>query len=430
MLIINGAVCFCVAPSLHVPVFFIGISATWLIISWNTGFYEVFRFTRPSQIVNKLVKQYLVFFVFTFAFLLYFDTLTDLLQTLGCLSVAIVLIAFVKFSIYYFLRKFRVVFGGNYRKVIVVGHGEQANQLVSFFNENPDYGYHLEAIFECKNNKDEEIQLLKQFVLTERIDEIYCCLASFTKEQTTLLIDFTDNNLKKLKFISAHKKLVSRNLILDYYGQIPIVSFRNIPLEEAPNKLLKWLFDFLFSLVVIVGILSWLIPVLAVLIKLESSGPVFFKQRRNGLNNNEFNCYKFRSMHLNPIADLEQVQKNDPRVTRIGKFIRSTSIDELPQFFNVLIGNMSVVGPRPHMVSYTELYAKSVNKFMVRHFIKPGITGLAQTYGFRGEVENQRDIENRVKYDIFYLENWSLLLDFKIIFLTVKNIIKGDKKAY
>ena len=135
-------------------------------------------------------------------------------------------------------------------------------------------------------------------------------------------------------------------------------------------------------------------------------------------------------MHLNPIADLEQVQKNDPRITKIGKFIRKTSIDELPQFFNVLLGDMSVVGPRPHMVSHTEMYAKSVDKFMVRHFIKPGITGLAQTNGFRGEVETEKDIINRVKYDIFYLENWSILLDIKIIFATVVNAIKGEKKAY
>jgi putative colanic acid biosynthesis UDP-glucose lipid carrier transferase len=135
-------------------------------------------------------------------------------------------------------------------------------------------------------------------------------------------------------------------------------------------------------------------------------------------------------MHLNPIADLEQVQKNDPRITKVGKFIRKTSIDELPQFFNVLLGDMSVVGPRPHMVSHTEMYAKSVDKFMVRHFIKPGISGLAQINGFRGEVETEKDIINRVKYDIFYLENWSLLLDIKIVFATIFNAIKGEKKAY
>jgi putative colanic acid biosynthesis UDP-glucose lipid carrier transferase len=135
-------------------------------------------------------------------------------------------------------------------------------------------------------------------------------------------------------------------------------------------------------------------------------------------------------MTLNEIADLEQVTKNDPRITKVGKFLRKSSIDELPQFFNVLLGEMSVVGPRPHMVSHTEMYARKIDKFMVRHFIKPGITGLAQTNGFRGEVENEKDIIYRVKYDIFYLENWSLLLDIKIIFMTLVNAIRGDEKAY
>jgi putative colanic acid biosynthesis UDP-glucose lipid carrier transferase len=135
-------------------------------------------------------------------------------------------------------------------------------------------------------------------------------------------------------------------------------------------------------------------------------------------------------MTINEIADIEQVSKNDPRITKIGKFIRKTSIDELPQFFNVFLGEMSVVGPRPHMVSHTEMYAKKVDKFMVRHFIKPGITGLAQTNGYRGEVETETDIINRVKYDIYYLENWTLLLDIKIVFSTVFNTIKGEEKAY
>jgi putative colanic acid biosynthesis UDP-glucose lipid carrier transferase len=135
-------------------------------------------------------------------------------------------------------------------------------------------------------------------------------------------------------------------------------------------------------------------------------------------------------MNLNEIADLEQVSKNDPRITKVGKFIRKTSIDELPQFFNVLVGDMSVVGPRPHMVSHTEMYAQKIDKFMVRHFIKPGITGLAQTNGYRGEVESDSDIINRVKYDIYYVENWSVLLDLKIIVATVVNAIRGEDKAY
>jgi putative colanic acid biosynthesis UDP-glucose lipid carrier transferase len=169
---------------------------------------------------------------------------------------------------------------------------------------------------------------------------------------------------------------------------------------------------------------------LGIIIKLESKGPVFFKQRRNGLDYKEFYCYKFRSMTPSPDAHLYQATKEDERVTRVGKIIRKTSMDELPQFINVLKGDMSVVGPRPHMVSHTHMYAERIDKFMVRHFIKPGITGLAQVSGYRGEVETDNDIINRVKYDIFYLENWSLFLDLKVVFKTIFNAIRGEEKAY
>jgi len=169
---------------------------------------------------------------------------------------------------------------------------------------------------------------------------------------------------------------------------------------------------------------------LAIIIRLESKGPVFFKQSRNGFNYKEFDCYKFRSMTPNDNANLHQATKGDLRITKVGQFIRKTSIDELPQFYNVLFGNMSVVGPRPHMVSHTNMYAQKVDKFMVRHFVKPGITGLAQISGFRGEIETDKDIINRVKFDIFYIENWSLLLDLKIIFKTFFNAVKGEDKAY
>ena len=177
-------------------------------------------------------------------------------------------------------------------------------------------------------------------------------------------------------------------------------------------------------------ILSWLTPIVGLLIVLESKGPIFFKQSRNGFNYKEFDCYKFRSMTPNRDANVNQATRGDHRITKVGAFLRKTSIDELPQFFNVLFGDMSVVGPRPHMVSHTDMYAKRIDKFMVRHFVRPGITGLAQTRGYRGEVETDRDIIGRVRHDIFYIENWSLLFDVKIIFQTFINAIKGEEKAY
>ena len=233
-----------------------------------------------------------------------------------------------------------------------------------------------------------------------------------------------------MKFIPDNKDIYSKKLKYEYYDYIPILILRDIPLSNTINKITKRIFDVIFSSAVIVLLLSWLTPLIALLIKLESKGPVFFKQSRNGFNYKEFDCYKFRSMTPNKDAHKYQVTRGDQRITKVGKFIRKTSIDELPQFYNVLFGDMSVVGPRPHMVSHTDMYAKRIDKFMVRHFVKPGITGLAQISGFRGEVESDADIINRVKYDIFYIENWSLLLDLKIIFQTFFNAIKGEDKAY
>jgi putative colanic acid biosynthesis UDP-glucose lipid carrier transferase len=406
------------------------ISFSWVVISWNVGFYEVYRFTKASEILEKITKQYVVFTVVNFAYIGYFLKFSEPSLILKFVSIALGLIAFEKLFVYYFLRRFRVVYGGNFRKVVIVGEEKNTSELAHFFNDNPNYGYKLVKVFDLKTSKKQEIKECQDFVLENKIDEVYCALSDLSNTDVNNFIDFTDNNLKTLKFLPDEKEVTARNLKLDYYGYIPIVSLRNIPLDITANKVIKRTFDILFSVIIIVGILSWLIPILAFFIKSESKGPIFFKQKRNGLNYHEFDCFKFRSMTLNEIADVEQVSKNDPRITKIGRFIRKTSIDELPQFFNVFLGDMSVVGPRPHMVSHTEMYAKKVDKFMVRHFIKPGITGLAQTNGYRGEVESEKDIVNRVKYDIFYLENWSLLLDIKIVFLTVLNAVKGEDKAY
>ena len=285
-------------------------------------------------------------------------------------------------------------------------------------------------IFTLENHKKEKIEECLSFVFDHGIDEIYCSMADLSESQIADIIDFADNNLKTLKFIPDQKQILSLNAKYEYYDYIPVISLRNILQDETINKIIKRIFDIVFSAIVIVFIMSWLTPILALIIKLESKGPVFFIQKRNGLNYKEFNCYKFRSMYVNDRADLELVSKNDVRITKVGKFIRKTSIDELPQFFNVFMGEMSVVGPRPHMVSVANLYAAKVDKFMVRHFVKPGITGLAQTKGYRGEVETDEDIINRVKFDIFYMENWSILLDVEIILKTIYNVIKGDEKAF
>ena len=302
--------------------------------------------------------------------------------------------------------------------------------LEHFFNKNPEYGYVHTKTFSFKERKMINLNECFRFIKDEDVDEIYCSISELTNLQISEIVDFADNNLKILKFLPDNKEIYSKKLKYEYYDYIPILSLRDIALEDSFNTVLKRSFDIFFSSLIIVFILSWLTPIVAILIKFESKGPVFFKQSRNGFNFKEFDCYKFRSMTPSPDAHLYQATRGDQRITKIGKFIRKTSIDELPQFFNVLFGDMSVVGPRPHMVSHTNIYAKKIDKFMVRHFVKPGITGLAQISGFRGEIETDKDIIGRVKYDIFYIENWSLLLDLKIITRTFVNAIKGEEKAY
>lgn len=408
----------------------IALIMVWLVIASSLGFYEVYRYTKVITILNCAVKQGMLFSFFSLALIFSNSPSASFQMTLFFSSSVMTVVLFFKLTIFFFLQKFRVLFGGNFRKVVLLGSPKNIAPLQDFFTENPDYGYVLDRVFDLEHHRKDHIKESCAYVLANKIDEMYCAIDDLSQKQISDLVDFADNNLKTLRFIPNEKQILSRNFNFDYYDYIPVISLRNIVLDSTLNKGVKRVFDIVFSLLVIVGILSWLTPILAIIIKLESKGPLFFVQKRNGLNYQEFDCYKFRSMNLNPEAHLEQVSKNDPRITRIGRFLRKSSIDELPQFINVFLGQMSVVGPRPHMVSHTEMYAQRVNKFMVRHFVKPGITGLAQTKGYRGEVEKEADIINRVKYDIFYMENWSILLDIKIILMTIFNTIKGEDKAY
>jgi putative colanic acid biosynthesis UDP-glucose lipid carrier transferase len=410
--------------------YIIFITVSWVIISMISNFYEIYRFTKGVKIVSLIAKQAVLFTLVVFAFFGFYNLDRTSIDISMYVMYVFSLIGIVKLAIYYLLRKYRALLGGNYRNVIIIGLNQKTDQLRKFFLDSPEYGYKLYKTFDFKNKKAPSLNEAFDFVIDNNIDEIYCSIAELSDDQIQSIIDFSDNNLKILKFIPDNKEIYTKKLDFNYYGYLPVISLRQIPIDIPLYQFVKRAFDLMLSLFIIIGVLSWLTPILAIFIKLESKGPVFFKQRRNGLDYKEFYCYKFRSMRPNPEAHLHQIRKGDPRVTKIGKFIRKTSIDELPQFINVLKGEMSVVGPRPHMVSHTHMYAEKIDKFMVRHFIKPGITGLAQVSGYRGEVEDDNFITNRVKYDIFYLENWSLLLDLKIVFQTIYNALRGDDKAY
>ena len=428
---INTLAVFCFFNGAPAPNFLFSISIGWTITALISQFYEVYRFSFITRVFTLLVRQLLFFTLLVFAYS-GLHTSLDLtpISIIKYIALSSLFISFSKYGMFFLLKKYRGNYKLNNRNTVILGANRQGSLLEDFFEATPHLGFQNKKTFSVKELSKHELESIFRYILNNKIDEIYCSTSELNNRDLLSIVNFADNNLKVVKFIPESTQVLSKKLKHDFYGVIPILSFRTIALNDPFNLFLKRAFDVVFSLMVIVFILSWLTPILAILISLESKGPVFFTQLRNGHNYNSFKCFKFRSMIINPAADLIQVSRDDDRITTVGKFLRKTSIDEIPQFFNVFLGQMSVVGPRPHMLSHTEIYAKSINKFMVRHFVKPGITGLAQVSGFRGEIETEKDIIGRVKHDIFYIENWSFFLDTKIIVQTILNFLKGEEKAY
>lgn len=406
---------------------------SWAIIAFFIKFYAIYRFTTPVEITSKIIKQGILFLLVIIAFFPFSKEVLFSGKAVAYFMVSsFFLITIFKYLLFYYLKKYRVVTGSNYRNTVIIGYTPESVRLKELFETRIDYGYRFLGFFSDKKtntNIKGKLDTLNDFILDNNVDEIYCSLNEITNDQLKKLVQFADNNGKTIKFIPDTKQIFSKNLKMEYYEVFPVLSLQKTLLHDPLTKAFKRGFDIVFSTIVIVGVLSWLTPLLAIAIRIESNGPIFFKQGRPGIDENEFFCYKFRSMQINKTTEKE-ASKNDPRVTKIGRVLRKTSLDEMPQFINVLLGDMSVVGPRPHLWSQNKAYANRINRYMVRHYVKPGITGLAQVRGFRGEIETDEDMINRIKYDVFYIENWSLILDIKIIIQTVVNIFKGEDKAY
>ena len=406
---------------------------SWIGIALIVKYYEVFRFTTPVEIISKLIKQFSIFLLVIIAYFPFAKDATFSGTIVAIfMTISFLIIVTFKYFLFYYLKKYRLTTGSNFRNAVIIGYTAESIKLKEVFENRKDYGYRFFGFFSDKKQNPDikgKIEDLKNFTIVNRIDEIYCSLNEISNDRLKDLVEFADDNNKTIKFIPDSKQIYSKNLKVDYYELFPVLSLQKTQLHDPTVKGFKRAFDILFSLFIILFVLTWLMPIIALLIKIESKGPVFFKQGRPGLDEKEFYCYKFRSMKLNGKTE-EEASRNDPRVTKIGRFMRKTSIDELPQFFNVLLGDMSVVGPRPHLWSQNKSYATKIKKYMIRHYVKPGITGLAQVKGFRGEIETEEDMINRIKYDVFYIENWSIIMDLKIILQTVINIFKGEEKAY
>jgi putative colanic acid biosynthesis UDP-glucose lipid carrier transferase len=329
--------------------------------------------------------------------------------------------------------------GYNFKNVIIVGANDAGERIRKTLSKDLTYGYRFLGFFDEKVDPFAFISSpvlggfddVENYLVSHQVDEMYVALHIDNVDVISKLIKICEHHMVRIKFIPDFQLYTKSNKVeISFYENTPVLMFRTEPLEYTVNRLLKKAFDIVFSLGVILLIFPWLFPIIMILIKIESPGPVFFKQERSGRDNESFFCWKFRSMRVNKQADKLQAGKGDERITRFGAFIRKTSIDELPQFFNVFLGDMSVVGPRPHMVNHTKQYTDLIGNYLVRQYTKPGITGWAQVNGYRGETRELIDMQNRVEYDIWYIENWSILLDIKIIIKTVINIFKGEENAY
>ena len=321
-------------------------------------------------------------------------------------------------------------------KGIILGAGLIGSRVFDEMLRNVYNGVVILGFFDDDITKSDlgvigTVEEAKDYILEHGVTNVFCTLPVSAEEKIQDFIKFSESHVINFHIVPSIGYYYSgAQPIVEYMGKMPVFVLRNIPLSYLHNALIKRGFDILVSFIAIIILLPVLFPVVSILIKLSSPGPVFFKQLRTGKQGKEFFCYKFRTMRCSADAHTKQATADDNRKTKVGNFLRKTSLDELPQFFNVLIGNMSLVGPRPHMLLHTTEYSPKVDKYMVRHFAKPGITGLAQVNGFRGETKEIELMEKRIMYDIKYVENWSLKMDIQIMFKTVFMILKGDEKAY
>ncbi|MDR0864174.1 MAG: undecaprenyl-phosphate glucose phosphotransferase [Candidatus Symbiothrix sp.] len=334
------------------------------------------------------------------------------------------------------LKKYRS-YGRNYKRVIIIGAGKNGLELYAEMKKELAYGFYIYGFFDdnlsLKNTLSNYLGMtheVEDFVLKNSIDEIYCTLPNSQDEKIVRLLNFSEKNMIRFYLVPEFSRYVKRKLTLENIESLPVMAVRSEPLQSTHNQLIKRIFDVVFSLIFLCTFFPVLYILFGIIIKLSSPGPIIFKQKRTGIYGQEFDCYKFRSMHVNRDADKKQAEKYDLRTTKIGRFLRRSNLDEVPQFYNVLKGDMSVIGPRPHMLKHTELYSMIIDKYMVRHLVKPGITGWAQVNGYRGETKTMEQMEGRVRLDVWYLENWTFLLDLKIVFVTIINMFKGEKNAY
>lgn len=403
------------------------------------------RFIQVLGRTFKLIFATILIFNITMSYLLKggYDLIKFSIYFAVATYICLILSRYIELSIL----KYNRLRGRNIKIVLFIGNDPAVIEMYNTLMEDPSAGYRVHGYYanEPIANAPKEFKWLGDMqhlhkVMAEsinntingipsNIEELFCCLSHDYSNEIVRIMQFCDKNV--IHFYYMPRQFGEYSLHLDpqlYLGK-SVFTNRREPLAKLGNRVIKRSFDIAVSSIISLCFLPFL-PIIAIIIKIQSPGPIFFRQARTGLNGNTFQCLKFRSMHVNKDADTVQATENDPRKFAFGNFMRKSNIDEFPQFFNVLKGDMSIVGPRPHMLHHTEIYGSIIDKYMVRHFSKPGITGWAQVTGFRGETKELWQMEERIKRDIWYIENWSFWLDLRIIYLTAKSIIIHDKNAY
>lgn len=417
--------------------FWLWLNTSWLLTSWIGQLYSEKTISSFEAFSKRSIHAYIYWLLFVLGYLFFARHIE--------ISRLFIIVVLVSHGVMLMLNRLMFIMVRTYmrdkqmfsRKVIILGYNETAKKLTSYLEDEDNL---TEIVGYCE--KDENVTELTHYPVLARlenameiahqydVEEIYSTIAPEHNFAIYQLMKEAEQACIRFRFIPDLSFFINRSYHVEYMKDIPVLTMRHEPLEDGLNRMKKRIMDVVVSALVIIFVLSWLVPVLGLLIWLESPGPILFKQLRSGLNNKPFHCIKFRSMRRSKDANEKQATKNDQRLTKIGRFIRKTSLDEFPQFLNVFRGEMSLVGPRPHMLKHTDDYSQLLEEYMVRHFAKPGITGWAQVNGYRGETKTVDQMRARVEYDIWYLENWSLIVDVKIMFLTVYNIVRGEKNAF
>jgi Undecaprenyl-phosphate glucose phosphotransferase len=413
--------------------FFLYLNVCWFILSYSSEIHSVERNSGKIAILLSYVRI-VIFFAFFFILYLQITQLQYYPYSYSTLLLPLFfgILLLWRFVMYYAILIYRKM-GFNYRTVVIIGLNDRSKELASFFEHNKWLGYRFLGFFD-EENKDSRVlgrfhDLLAYFSINQ-VDEVYISLDNVYRNRLPEVSAIVTEFPVRIRIVPELGSFSYKIAEMVDYGHMPVIQIHQGPLEFWYNKMMKRLMDLGISLIMIVGVLSWLTAFLYFFSLITDRQGIFFRQKRTRIDGKVFWCLKYRSMRKNPYADQQQAVYDDDRITRAGKILRKFSLDELPQFINVLMGDMSVVGPRPHMVRHTEDYRQLIRSFMLRHTVKPGITGLAQINGFRGEIRMIDDLKKRVEFDVNYIENWSLNLDIKIMLLTVWVIIRGQKQAY